>query len=174
MAFSSSKITWQGSQSLTPQRTRFYSWGMEWALLPSLRLVSWKGSRWTNQEKNMSSAGKRFNGPRSLRPTTSTNKSQTPLGQQRHFSAGLRPIAVRLGPRPSMQSNTKQLVVVVLYFCCYWDIFCRHFVYFTGSWLIVFSWTSSKTLLENKSLKHQHGSTACFCQKKLSKLSGKC
>ena len=47
----------------------------------------------------MCSAGKSFHGPRLLRPTTSTNKSQTLLGLQRPFSAGLRLIAVRLGPR---------------------------------------------------------------------------
>ena len=142
MAFSSSKTTWQGNLSLTPQRTRFYSWEMEWALLLSLRLVSWQGSRWTNQERNMSSAGKSFHGPRSLRPTTSTNKSQTPLGQQRLFSAGLRLIAVRLSPRSkyAVHHETACCGRFVLFFLLRY-IFCRHFIDFTGSLAIVLSWT---------------------------------
>ena len=67
---------------------------------------------------------------------------------------------------PSTQCNTKQLVVVVLDFCCYWEIF------FADIWYIsrVVSCSlglSRKPRMENTSLKHvhhQHGSTACFCQ----------
>ena len=128
MAFSSSMTTWQGNLSLTPQRTRFYSWEMEWALLLSLRLVSWQGSRWTNQERNMYSAGNSFRGPRSLRPTTSTNKSQTPLGQQRHFSAGSRLTVVRLSPssKYAVQHETaccgRFVFVVFIEICFFADI----------------------------------------------------
>ena len=96
MVSSSSKATWKGRPSLTRLRTRSFFSEMEWALQLSPPLVSWQVNRWTNLEKRMSSAGSSFRGPRSLKRTTSTNRSQTPQGQQRPFLPEWRLTAVSL------------------------------------------------------------------------------